>query len=153
MPQTRFTPRSVHPVLVVFPIVLLAASVMFDLIGFTTGSPVWTTLAVWNIAFGVGLGVVASIFGILDYRAIPLGTRASRVGLVHALMNVMVLALFATSFLVRALNSSETVRLWALSASSVGLVLMLGAASLGSELLQVGARIRDPDHPLRWPPS
>ena len=46
-------------------------------------------------------GLAAAVFGFLDWRGIPSGTRASRVGLWHGLGNVVVVGLFALSWLLR----------------------------------------------------
>jgi hypothetical protein len=52
------------------------------------------------IAGIVGRLVVAP-FGLIDYLAIPSGTRAKSVGLIHGLGNVVVLLLFAGSWWLR----------------------------------------------------
>lgn len=51
----------------------------------------------WMIVAGIVGGVVAAPFGLIDYVAIPSGTRAKSVGLIHGLGNVFVLLLFAAS--------------------------------------------------------
>src|SRR5687767_4247263 len=55
------------------------------------------TVAFWMIAAGIVGGLFAAPFGLIDYLAIPQGTRAKSVGLVHGLGNVVVLLLFAAS--------------------------------------------------------
>jgi uncharacterized membrane protein len=42
------------------------------------------------IPAGVVGGLTAAVFGFLDWRGIPSGTRASRVGMWHGLGNVVV---------------------------------------------------------------
>src|SRR5687768_6935595 len=91
----------VHPMLIVFPLGLLLTAVIFDAIYLATDKPWLVTVSYWNIAAGVIGGVVAGIFGLIDWIGIPRGTRAKRIGLWHAIGNVLVLALFAASWLIR----------------------------------------------------
>jgi uncharacterized membrane protein len=53
------------------------------------------------IAAGVISGLVAAVFGLIDFLAIPNGTRAKRVGRLHGIGNVVVVALFAASWVLR----------------------------------------------------
>jgi len=43
-------------------------------------------------------GLVAAIFGAIDWLAIPGGTRAKRIGTLHGVGNVVVGAIFAVSW-------------------------------------------------------
>jgi uncharacterized membrane protein len=87
----------IHQMLIPFPFGLLATAVIFDIIYLVWGNPVMATVAFWMIAAGIVGGLVAAPFGLIDYLAIPQGTRAKSVGLVHGLGNVVVLLLFAAS--------------------------------------------------------
>jgi uncharacterized membrane protein len=49
----------------------------------------------WNIAGGIVGGLLAAVFGLIDWLAIPAGTRAKRIGLWHAASNVTAIAAFA----------------------------------------------------------
>ena len=87
----------IHQMLIPFPFGLLATAVIFDLIYLVLGNPAMATVAYWMIIAGIIGGLVAAPFGLVDYLAIPQGTRAKSVGLVHGLGNVVVLLLFAGS--------------------------------------------------------
>jgi uncharacterized membrane protein len=91
----------IHPVLIVFPLGLLGTAVLFDIIGLIAGNNQLFAASFYMIAAGVIGGLVAAVFGLWDWLAIPLGTRAKRVGLVHAGANVAALTLFAISWLMR----------------------------------------------------
>jgi hypothetical protein len=80
----------VHQILIVFPVGLLVTAFLFDCIGFASGNPEWWRGAYWMIPAGIIGGLTAAVFGFLDWRGIPAGTRASRVGLWHGLGNVIV---------------------------------------------------------------
>lgn len=93
--------HAIHPMLIVFPLGLLATSLVFDIIHLVTGNGRWADIAFWMIAAGIIGGLLAALFGWIDWFAIPKGTRAKAVGLWHAGVNVAALALFAASWFLR----------------------------------------------------
>src|SRR5688572_29227521 len=48
--RARISKHPIHPMLVVFPIGLWVAALVFDIVHAFTGNPLWRTLAFWNIA-------------------------------------------------------------------------------------------------------
>jgi uncharacterized membrane protein len=96
--------HAIHPMLIVFPLGLLATAVVFDIIHLATGGSDWAVVAFWDIAAGVVGGLLAAIFGLVDWLAVPAGTRAKRVGAWHGGGNVVVVVLFAVSWLLRLPN-------------------------------------------------
>ena len=86
--------------LIVFPLGLLGSSVVFDAVQRVRGGG-WSQAAWYMIAAGVVAGLVAAVFGFIDWLGIPPQTRAKRIGLWHACGNVVVLLLFAASWLLR----------------------------------------------------
>jgi uncharacterized membrane protein len=93
--------HAVHPMLIVFPLGLLATAVVFDIIYLVTDGVRWTEVAFYMIGAGVVGGLAAAIPGFIDWFAIPQGTRAKRIGLIHGVGNVVVVGLFALSWLLR----------------------------------------------------
>lgn len=91
----------IHPILIVFPMGLLATAVIFDILYLIRGTAEFALVSYWMIAAGVIGGLVAAAFGFLDWAAIPGGTRAKRIGLMHGAGNVVVVALFAVSWFMR----------------------------------------------------
>ena len=89
--------HSLHQMLIVFPLGLLATAVVFDVIHLASGAPRWAGVSYWLIVAGVVGGVAAAPAGLIDWLAIPRGTRAKAVGMWHGLGNVVVLVLFAAS--------------------------------------------------------
>ena len=61
--------HAIHPVLIVFPLGLLATSFIFDIIHLLTGNGYWSDLAFWLIAAGVIGGLLAALFGLIDWLA------------------------------------------------------------------------------------
>ena len=99
--KAKMAGHPVHPILVPFPLGLLTTSVIFDIIHLLTGGARWAEISFWMIAVGVVAGLLAAVFGLIDWLAIPPGTRAKAIGLWHGLSNVVMVALFAASWLVR----------------------------------------------------
>lgn len=92
----------IHPILIPFPLGLLTTSVVFDIVHLITGSGRWSEVSFWMIVAGVIGGLVAAAFGLIDWLAIPSGTRAKTVRLWHGASNVLMVALFIVSWLLRA---------------------------------------------------
>jgi len=91
----------IHQMLIVFPLGLLAMALVFDVIHFATGNGYWSEIAYWMIAAGVVTGLLAAPFGLIDWVAIPSGTRAKRVGATHGIGNVVVVLLYGLSWYLR----------------------------------------------------
>lgn len=121
--------HAIHPILIVYPLGLLSTAVIFDIIYLVTANPRWATVSFWMIAAGVIGGLLAAVFGLIDFANIPSGTRAKRIGLVHGLTNVGVMVLFALSWWLRS-DLPEAPPIVALALSFIG----VGGASLGGWL-------------------
>ena len=99
--RAKFLGHAVHPILIVFPLGLLATGVVFDIIYLIWGSPDMASVAYWMIAAGIIGGLLAAPFGWFDWFAIPSDTRAKTIGLMHGLGNTVALLLFAGSWWLR----------------------------------------------------
>jgi uncharacterized membrane protein len=126
--------HAIHPMLVVFPLGLLATSVVFDIVGIVTGNGTWSFVAYYLIGAGIVGGLLAAVFGTIDWLAIPKNTRAWRIGLLHGVGNVIVVGLFAMSWLLR-LPSPATPSGVALGLSIVAISLSVITGWLGGELV------------------
>lgn len=99
--RTKVLGHPLHQMLIPLPFGLLTMAVVFDLVGAFGGIREAHIASYWMIAAGVVTGVVAAVPGAIDLLAIPRHTRAWGVGLVHGAGNVIVLTLFAISWLMR----------------------------------------------------
>jgi uncharacterized membrane protein len=129
----RILGHLVHPMLIVFPLGLLATAVAFDIVGLSMGQASWYRLSFWMIAAGILGGLLAAVFGLIDWLGIPSGTRAKAIGLWHGLINVVVVLLFVASLLLRR-PAPHTPDSLALSLSFLGVTLALVSGWLGGEL-------------------
>jgi len=120
--------------LIVFPLGLLSTAVLFDVISLVSRDPKWSAMAFYMIAAGIIGGLAAAVFGALDWLAIPRRTRAWSIGLWHGAGNVVVVALFAASWLMRYSDPGAPAAT-ALALSFAGAVLALITGWLGGELV------------------
>src|SRR5438270_1167080 len=63
----------IHPTLIGLPLGLFVTAVVFDILRIITGNPTWSSVAFYMIAAGVIGGLVAAVFGLLDWLAITSG--------------------------------------------------------------------------------
>lgn len=97
--RAKMLGHPIHPMLIPFPIGLLATAVIFEVVGLVGGGSTWEVAAFYMIAAGVIGGLAAGAFGTIDYLAIPAGTRARRVATLHGAGNLAMLILFAIAWL------------------------------------------------------
>jgi Predicted membrane protein (DUF2231) len=76
------------------------------------------------------------VVGLIDWLAIPAGTRAKRIGALHGVGNVVVVALFAVSWLLRRGHADYRPTSLALWLGIVAVLLALGTAWAGGELVE-----------------
>jgi uncharacterized membrane protein len=140
--------RPLHPMLVTLPIGAFVSSLIFDILTLTRahGLPYLVDGAYWLIGVGLVAAVLAAVFGVIDFVAIPRGTRAFRTALRHMLLNLIVLGLFLIGFIWRATDHLELdkTRWGQLALSAVAVALLIVSVWLGNELVyRFGVRVRD----------
>lgn len=134
--RARAMGHAIHPVLIVFPLGLLSTAVIFDILYLITDRDGFTVAAAYSIAAGVIGGLVAAVFGLVDWLAIPGGTRAKRIGAFHGLGNVVVVVLFALSWVFRSRADAWEPGAGALILGFVGFALAGVTGWLGGELVE-----------------
>jgi uncharacterized membrane protein len=132
--RAKLLGHPIHQMLIVFPLGLLAMAVIFDVLAIVLAEAYWSEIAFWMIAAGVVTGLLAAPFGAIDWLAIPSGTRAKRIGAVHGIGNVVVVVLFALSWIMRS-DAPRMPEIAALALSFAGGFLALYTGWLGGELV------------------
>jgi uncharacterized membrane protein len=133
--KVKLAGHPIHPMLIVFPIGLLATAVIFDIIYLAANNPILATVSFYMIAAGGIGGLLAAIFGFIDWLALPNNSRAKNIGLWHGLGNVVIVGLFAVSWLLRDGNANFLPDTLALLLSFAGFALALITAWIGGELV------------------
>jgi uncharacterized membrane protein len=144
--KAKLLGHPVHPMLIVFPLGLLSTAAIFDIVGLVRHDSAWFHISFWMIAAGIIGGLLSAVFGIVDWIAIPRGTRASNIGLWHGAGNVVVTLLFIVSwFLRRPAPEHPGAVAFVLSFAAVGMALVTGW--LGGELVdRMGVGVDDGAH-------
>jgi uncharacterized membrane protein len=138
--------HSIHQMLIVFPLGLLATGVVFDIVYFISDSALFADVAYWMIVAGLVGGLLAAPFGLIDWLAVPQGTRAKQVGALHGGGNLVVVLLFLVSAWLRAAVPADPPTL-AYVCSFAGAGLALVTAWLGGELVaRLGVGVYDGAH-------
>jgi uncharacterized membrane protein len=124
----------------------LITALIFDVIHLVTGTARWGEVSFWMISAGIIGGLVAALFGVIDWLAIPSKTRAKWVGLRHGFGNVIAVAIFAMSWFAR-VGDPTTPSPLAISLSVIGVVLLAVTGWLGGELVErLGVGVDDGAH-------
>jgi uncharacterized membrane protein len=145
--KAKLLGHSVHPMLVVFPLGLLATSLIFDLIYLGNGNGRLADASFWMISAGIIGGLAAAVFGLIDWLAIPSGTRAKAIGLWHGIGNVGVVLLFIISWTIRYNGLTTAPTGGAVILSVLGIALAVVTGWMGGELVErMGVGVADGAH-------
>jgi len=138
--RAKLVGHAIHPMLIVFPLGLLGMAAIFDVIFALTGTADLALASFWMIAAGIVTGLLAAVFGLWDWLAIRGGTRARFLGLWHGIGNVLVVLMFAVSWLMRRGTTRSAVEYapggLPLVLEVAALLLALVTAWLGGELVE-----------------
>jgi uncharacterized membrane protein len=109
-------------------------ALIFDIIHLATGVGYWSEIAYWMIAAGIIGGLVAAPFGLIDWLAVPAGTRAKRIGAWHGGGNLIVVLLYAASWWFRREAPQNPMTLAYVLSFGGGFIALI-TAWLGGELV------------------
>jgi uncharacterized membrane protein len=140
--RAKILGHPIHQMLIPFPLGLLGTAVIFDIIYLVWGNAQMATVSYWMIIAGIIGGLVAAPFGLIDWLAIPQGTRAHKVGLLHAVGNVIVLLLYFGSWWLRR-DSSDTASASAHIPSTLALILSFVGFGLAGVTGWLGGELVD----------
>jgi uncharacterized membrane protein len=134
-----------HPLLVTLPIGAWVCSLIFDIVARAgNDETVFSRGAYWLIGIGIIGAAVAAVFGLMDLLTIPQGTTAKRTALAHMTLNVVVLALFIVSYLLRRSDGGEKAETTPFILSIIALVLLAVSGWLGGRMAyRYGVRVAD----------
>lgn len=144
--KAKFLGHPIHPMLIVFPLGLLATSFAFDIAYLISQNNEFATVSFWMISAGICGALLAAIFGTVDWFEIPAGTRAKSVGAWHGIGNLAVTILFIVSWFQRQPAPDQPPGS-AIVLSLIGVLLALVTGWLGGELVdRLGVGVSDGAH-------
>jgi uncharacterized membrane protein len=113
----------IHPMTVMFPVVLFIATLVCDILFAWTGELFWATLGLLSLGLGILTAAVAAVFGLIDYfgdrrvRAIPSATH-------HMVGNVLVTAIQIGNWVWRFSGGPEAIVPTGLILSTIAFLLL-----------------------------
>jgi uncharacterized membrane protein len=135
MPREVFVPRlaifgvPVHAMLVPFPIVCFIGALLSDITYSNSPQVQWANFSEWLLAVGFIVGLVAAIFGLIDFFAA--GLARPRIGWFHLLGNAIVLVVALFNNLVHSRDGWTGVVPTGLTLSVITVLLMIVTGFLG----------------------
>ena len=127
--------HAIHPILIVFPLGLLGTAAIFDAIYLITLNRSVPVASYWMLIAGLIGGIIAALFGFIDWLNIPQNTRAKSVGLYHAIVMDVALILFAIGLYLR-WSTPDIPPTIAMICSFAGLAFALVGGWFGGELVE-----------------
>jgi uncharacterized membrane protein len=134
--RAKLAGHAIHPMLITLPLGLLGTAVIFDIIRAFTNEADLAVASFYMLAAGIIGGLLAAVFGLWDWLAIPARTRAKGIGALHGIGNVVVVVLFAVSWLLRRGQADYQPTGVAFWLGVVAVLLALATAWLGGELVE-----------------
>jgi uncharacterized membrane protein len=124
----------IHPLLIPFPIAFLIGALLTDLAYLNgVGDSFWARASLWLIAAGFIGGVLAAVFGLIDFITIR-RVREHKIAWIHFIGNATVLVLALINWLLRLSNLLENVPPWGIALSIITAAILLITGWAGGEL-------------------
>jgi len=137
--KVKFADHPIHPMLVSFPITFYVLTVVAFIVYQGVNSDIfWYRLGYFSNFAAIICAVVAAVPGFIDWAfGIPKNTSAQRTGLVHMILNLCTLALYAVSaYLLKGTwDTASAPMSGVIFLTSIGAIILLGAGYLGWNLI------------------
>jgi len=91
----------IHPALVPFPIGAFFLALVGDVTYLVTRNPFWWDAVFYCIGVGILTALLAAIAGFVDYFGVHMSQAGRRVATIHMALNLVAVALYVVSFLLR----------------------------------------------------
>lgn len=133
----RFFGHPIHPMLVHFPTALFSAGFIFDVGGIVLNEPYLFPASLYVILLGLAFGILAGLFGIVDYIKLGERTPVFHKASWHAGIQFVVLIGFGTIAGIKLQTYLEFIPPSPLQITVTGimLIMMLFANYLGGDLV------------------
>jgi uncharacterized membrane protein len=129
--------HAIHPALTALPIGLLVLVPFLDVAQMALNSDFWARMCFWLTAFGLAGALIAAVIGFVDWWfAVPAGTRARRIGLLHMVANLVAVGFFAIAFIFRLQRHIVNPLFAPFGLDLSGLMVLALGGWLGGELVQ-----------------
>lgn len=135
LPTVTIGRAPIHAMLVPFPIVCFIGALVFDITYANTALIQWSNFSAWLLAFGEIIGVIAAIFGLIDFLAA--GSARPGIGWFHLIGNLAILIIEGFNNFVHSHDAYTSVVPTGLILSIIAVVLMIVTGFLGWRMAYV----------------
>src|SRR5690348_635547 len=133
--RAQLRSHPLHPMLVAFPIGLWSGSFAFDVAALALGYPSLAAAGFYAVIGGCAGAVLAAIAGATDlFGVVPSNSSAKKRGYIHAVLNVIALALFI-AVAARRGGAGAMPDGFSILLSAIGVALILSSGWLGGTLV------------------
>jgi len=129
----------VHAMLVPFPIACFTGALLSDLAYVNSPQVQWANFAQWLLAFGLGFGVLAAVFGLVDFFGTRTPVRPGS-GWLHFAGNAVVLGLALVNNFVHSRDGWTGVVPTGITLSALTVAIMVVTGFIGHRLAYVHQR-------------
>ncbi len=125
----------VHPMFVVYPIAMFIAALILDIAYLITRVAALPIASFYMIGVGIVGGLIAAVFGFIDWLGLQSNTRAKRLGAWHGIGNFTMVVLQLISWFIRLGAPGYVPSALAVILTLLGVAIILVTAWLGGELV------------------
>ncbi len=125
----------VHPMFVVYPLAMFIGALILDIVYLITRVAALPIASFYMIAVGIVGGLIAAVFGFIDWLGLQSNTRAKRLGAWHGIGNFTMVVLQLISWVIRLGAPGYVPSALALILTVLGVAIILVTAWLGGELV------------------
>jgi uncharacterized membrane protein len=112
-----------HPMIIPFPIAFFVSAIVTDIIFLRGGRPGFAEASMWLLGAGVALGLLAAVFGFIDFFGEP-RIRALREVWLHMIGNLIVVVLEAVNFYLRSTGGEAAVAPTGITLSVIAVIIL-----------------------------
>ena len=121
-----------HPMLIVVPAGAFIITLVLDVVYLLGGGLIWWQATIPVMIVGVVGALIAALPGLIDLFKVAEPQGAFRIGVIHGILNLVVVTIFTVNFVVRlAADTTEAAIPWPFWLSVVGVGLLAVSGSLG----------------------
>src|SRR5436309_1831580 len=123
----------IHPIVIAFPVTLLSASVLSDILYIARANSFWYDVSYYSMLAGIITGLIAAVPGLIDYLGMDMPDRTRSVATTHMVLNLIVMTLFIINLYFRSGDTpiAGTPITGVFSLSLVGFILLCVSGWLG----------------------
>ena len=130
----RIFRQPIHAMLVPIPIACFIGVLLTDLIYWWSAEMMWANFSAWLVTVGVIVGVLAAIFGLIDFVG-SRSIRAQKPAWPHAIGNVVLLILATLNMFVHSRDAWTSVVPWGLTLSALCVLILMFTAWMGRSMV------------------